>query len=793
MNHPRPLSTADRLRLARGEKSVGDMLPYARHHDDATLLTHDGALVQCIRIEGMAYETADAEDLNYRKGVRNTMLRAIASSRLAVYHHVVRRRVTAEAGGAIEGGFARELDVAWRARIAARKLYVNDLYITLVHKPATLRTGMLAWLGANTSNDAVGRARDQRELDAARDALLAALAPYKPRLLTAYALNGRRYSEPLEFLGSLFNGELQPKLMPAGDLRHTIAQRRVSFGFDALEFARNGDKPRSFAAMISVKEYPPHTAPGQFDGLLSLPCEFMLTESFSFVDRQVALDGMNLALRRMRAASDDALSLRRDLSQAKDHVAAGRLAFGEHHLSIMVEAESLEALNDSVADVQASFTEIGAISVREDVATEPTFWAQFPGNMHFISRKALISSANFAGLASLHNHPIGQAAGNHWGAAVTVFETTAASPYYFNFHHGDLGNFLIIGPSGAGKTVILNFLLAQAQKLNPRIVYFDKDRGSEIFLRAIGARYDVLRAGAPSGLNPLQLPDTPANRRFLQDWTAKLLSANGETLTSDDRHIIADAVAANFEQAPEYRRLRYFRELFVGARRASAGDLAGRLTPWVGSGDRAWLFDNETDQLDLDARTIGFDMTQLLDDPVARTPTMMYLFHRVEERLDGSPSIIVVDEGWKALDDEAFIVRIRDWEKTIRKRNGIVGFSTQSAGDALESRIANAIIEQSPTQIFLPNPKAQEKEYCDGFGLSAHEFELIRTLPDSSRCFLIRHGGDSVVARLDLSGMTGVLGVLSGRERSIRMLDALRAESGDSPTSWLPRFLEQVS
>ena len=100
-------------------------------------------------------------------------------------------------------------------------------------------------------------------------------------------------------------------------------------------------------------------------------------------------------------------------------------------------------------------------------------------------------------------------------------------------------------------------------------------------------------------------------------------------------------------------------------------------------------------------------MTQLLDDPAVRTPAMMYLFHRVEQRLDGQPAIIVVDEGWKALDDDVFVGRIKDWEKTIRKRNGMVGFATQSAQDALESRIASAIIEQAATQIFMANPKAQ--------------------------------------------------------------------------------------
>ena len=126
---------------------------------------------------------------------------------------------------------------------------------------------------------------------------------------------------------------------------------------------------------------------------------------------------------------------------------------------------------------------------------------------------------------------------------------------------------------------------------------------------------------------------------------------------------------------------------------------------------------------------------------------------------------------------------------TIRKRNGIVGFCTQSASDALASQISSAIIEQAATQIFMVNPKAQAVDYCDGFGLTAHEFDLIRTLPDTARCFLIKHGNDSVIARLNLGGMPDLLTILSGRESSVRRLDAIRAEVGDDPAQWLPRLL----
>ncbi|MEO5973186.1 MAG: VirB4 family type IV secretion/conjugal transfer ATPase, partial [Sphingomicrobium sp.] len=386
------------------------------------------------------------------------------------------------------------------------------------------------------------------------------------------------------------------------------------------------------------------------------------------------------------------------------------------------------------------------------------------------------------------NFALGRQAGNHWGEAVTLLETTAAGPYFFNFHQGDLGNFTVIGPSGSGKTVVLTFLLAQARKFRPRIVFFDKDRGAELFIRAIGGRYDVLRPGIPAGLNPLQLPDTPANRQFVADWLAVLAGgADGDELIR-----IKDAVDANFEQPPEHRRLRYILELFRGGHRPQSNDLWSRLRPWWGDGERAWLFDNERDLLDATAEAIGFDMTQILDDPVTRTPAMMYLFHRVEERLDGTPAIIVVDEGWKALDDDVFVRRIKDWEKTIRKRNGLVGFATQSAQDALESKIASAVIEQAATQIFMANPKARAVDYIDGFGLSEHELELVRTLPDSAHCFLIKHGSDSVVARLNLTGDKDLLTILSGRERTVRLLDEIRLETGDDPADWLPRLLEGV-
>ena len=169
-----------------------------------------------------------------------------------------------------------------------------------------------------------------------------------------------------------------------------------------------------------------------------------------------------------------------------------------------------------------------------------------------------------------------------------------------------MGNFTLIGPSGSGKTVVLNFLIAQAQKFHPRTFFFDKDRGAEIFIRAIGGHYDVLRPGTPTGFNPLHLDRTPANQAFLRQWLSIMLTPVGGQLTADENAIIASAVEANFDQPAEYRQLRYLVELLAGGARPVRGDLASRLAPWYGAGEHAWLFDNAQDQAEPRRAHVGF-------------------------------------------------------------------------------------------------------------------------------------------------------------------------------------------
>ena len=768
---------------SKREARAGDRLPYARHLDPSTLELRDGSLMRSIRVTGFPFETEDDDVLNHLSTVREVVLRSALNSKLVLYHHLVRRCVRVHLPAQDLDCLSAEIDRRWNARLNEKRLFLNDQFLTMVVRPPRGKAGLPERLGKlRPSRSSPLSSAEGVALDSATAALTAALQPYGAQVLGTYQNENGIYSEPLELLSTLYNGESRPVLLPreGQDLGQYIPYSRLSFGLDAMESVTPSQ--RSFASILGIKEYPDATRPGLLDSLLRISHELVITETFAPVERQTARERIDLALRRLKSADEAAATERSEMMAARDAVGAGHLSFGDNHLSVLVRGGSIEALEQATATAAAALADIGTVAVREDVNFEPAFWGQFPGNEHYVVRRALISSANAAGLISMHGFPMGRAKGNHWGDAVTVLETTGSTPYFFNFHDGDLGNFTIIGPSGSGKTVVLNFLVAQAQKFAPRTILFDKDRGSEIFLRALGGRYEKLSRGTPTGFNPLRLPDLPMNRAFLRDWLSCLLMPEGP----EEEATIASAVNEIFSHGPELRRLRFVRDLLAGGRRPKAGDLPSRLNPWILDGEHAWLFDNRDDGLEFRDRALGFDMTELLDDRRLRTPALMYLFHRIEACLDGQPTIILIDEAWKALDDPMFSGRIRDWMKTLRKRNAIVGFVTQSAADALNSSISSAIVEQAATSIFMPNAKAREEEYCKGFGLSQQEFEFVRSLPAHSRCFLVRQANRSVVVRLDLGGMPDLLTVLSGRESSVRRLDDLRASVGDDPAHWYP-------
>ena len=375
------------------------------------------------------------------------------------------------------------------------------------------------------------------------------------------------------------------------------------------------------------------------------------------------------------------------------------------------------------------------------------------------------------------------------GRYVSVLDTTSGTPFYFNFHIRDVGHTLIIGPTGAGKTVLMNFLCAQAQKFKPRMFFFDKDRGAEIFLRALDGVYTTVDPGQNCGFNPLQLKDTGENRAFLLDWLKTLVTTHGENLTAEDIKTLTQAIDGNFKLDKRDRKLDNIVP-FLGM--SGSGTLASRISMWHGKGSHALIFDNDEDSINFsDSRVFGFEMAELLKDTISLAPVLLYIFHRINISLDGSRTMIVLDEAWALIDNPVFAPKIRDWLKVLRKLNTFVIFATQSVEDATKSQISDTLVQQTATQIFLPNLKATNT-YRTAFMLSQREYILIKTTDPASRYFLIKQGVNAVVAKVNLSGMTNIINVLSGRAETVVIMDKMIEKYGNDPKQWLPFFYEAV-
>lgn len=787
--------------VSRRERPVASHVPYTRHVDDYVIKTRDGLLLTIMRLDGYSFETADISDMNARLLARNDLVRTLANSRFALLTHIVRREVQPTIPSTFDNDLCREIDERYHAALSKRRMFVNDLYVTLVRRPLQGHAGtfdvlLQKLLGRKThGGESAAMQQALTELRDAATALRENLAAYGARQLGVVSRDGVWYSEPLEFLVQLLNGGLpRPMHLPRMGLDEALSQKRIFFGRNAIEIRGAGPADTRFAGMISIRDYPAQTGPGSLDNLLRVPHEIVVSQSFAIIDRPEAQRQIERVSRQVDM-SDEAGSIVADhLDDARDELLASEAVYGEHHMTVMCLGRDLAEVNANVTAVGAALTDRSVIWTREDLNAEPAFWAQLPGNFPYIARRSVISSKNFAGFASLHNYPSGRASDNHWGPAVSVFETLSQTAYYYNHHIRDIGNFTVVGPTGSGKTVFLSFIAAQTQRVVPRpkLVMVDKDRGCEIFIRALGGQYEVLSPGERTGFNPLSLPDTAENRDFLfQLFAFMLRPSDGSELSASEEQVVRNAIATALSGGPEGRNLDAFSTLLRGRMRAADGDLVARLESWIRPDQRGWLFNNDEDSFSLSS-IFGFDMTKVLDDPTIRTAALMYIFHRIDELLTGDPVMIFLDEGWRLLDDDVFAFFIKDKLKTIRKQNGIVGFGTQSAADIVRSKSANTLIEQTSTNVFFPNAKADDDSYRRAFQLSGREVNWIRSTVPESRSFLIKHGRDSVVAKLNLSGMPDLIKVLSGRTETVAELAALRARVGDDPAVWLPIFMGRI-
>ena len=796
--------------MPRPDTSIAEFIPLSTHVSPEVLKTRGGDFLLVWRMEGLPFVGRDEWELEHRHNTFNRMLQTLRAPdfvNVAFWVHDMRRRGGIDLRSRFGQQFNQGLSDAYFASLSKQKIMKNELYLTIIYRPVVA--------GKRLMEKSADLSRLQAEQEQAIAKLIelagnveAVLKDYAPVRLGMYeAENGVVFSEPLQFYGYLLNRIADPVPVLQAPAYDYLPVSRHMFSAKSGDFViatPNGEN--HFGAILNVKEYTDGTWPGILNGLKYLDFEYVITHSFSPMGRQDALKVLDRTKGMMISSGDKAVSQIVELDHAMDQIASGNFVLGEYHFILALYADSQEKLSRNVATARAELSNAGFVSVKEDLAVCASFYSQFPGNWKFRTRPANVSSLNFLGLSPLHNFATGKRENNPWGECVTALQTTNGQPYYFNFHathpaeksFGEkaIANTMVIGKSGTGKTALINFLLSQVQKFepSPTIFFFDKDRGAEIFVRACGGNYLALENGQPTGFNPFQCERNEANVQFLADLV-KVLAGKTHYTAREDEDIFR-AVEGMLDTPMHLRSMTNFQKSLP-----NMGDdgLYARLRRWTAGNALGWVFDNPVDTIDLSrANIIGFDYTDVIDNPEVRVPVINYLLHRLEALIDGRPLIYVMDEFWKILDGGGGLKEFaKNKQKTIRKQNGLGIFATQSPEDALNSDIAAALIEQTATMVLLPNPNASREDYIEGLKLTEAEFQVVKSLDERSRCFLVKQGHDSTVCQLNLRGMDDALAVISASTDNIEIMHRIIHDEADArgidknnlrPEQWLSRF-----
>jgi type IV secretion system protein VirB4 len=818
------------------EVGASDFIPYACHYDPYSLLTKNGELLQVLKITGFAFETVKDNNetpITVRQAIREALENAIPNASYSVYLHTIRKKTNLSTEGEHPPGFTKDLDHIWSETNDWTEKYTNELYLTIM----TEGKGLDLW-NINTFIRSIyypseinfrkeSLKQTVRELNAVVKKVHQKLDDFGARRLACPKIEGTYFSEPLSFLSEIMNLTKEHVPLNATNASEALPTHKTSFGYNTLSVT--GPSGTHHGAILTVKNYHEVSA-RDVDDFLQVEESFIVTESFDFVSSKDVAQTFKKQMEINELSGDKYLSR---VSGLEDIIAADTgspLDYGEHQITINIVNDSKSGLQDGVSRVYDALSGLGLITVREDIFIENCYWAQLPGNFQFNKRMSPVNFNHIGGFASLYSFPAGRRHNNLWGSAVSVFYTANNTPYFFNFHYENNGHTFIVGPYGSGKTVLLNFLVAQAMKYQTNLFFFDHKRGGEIFIRAIGGNYERISENpsyGQAGFNPLTLPENAQNKDFLRKWFSYLIGRPLHGLSQEDKKLVEDAVSYNYHTLiPQDRKLANVlshiwpvedgadtldnikQKLLDKLMRDAALNDTGTdfsqdkidtmvetkyiLTQWYGDGKYSYLFDNIVDELAFDSPVYGADLTDLVEEGTPLIPTIFYIMHRIEQSLSGKPTIIVLDEAWSLIDNYAFNDHIEQWLEDLRSKNALVIFATESVDGAEKSPITKVLAKEIETKIFFPNPDATPFGYEEVFGLSKTEYKLLNSMNPEVREFLLIHNVDAVICKLDLSHMEKELSVLSSSPEALGVMETSIIDGKANNTDWLPLFHKRM-
>ncbi|QAY78176.1 conjugal transfer protein TrbE [Sphingosinicella sp. BN140058] len=785
-------SRADRL---------ADHLPWAASVAPGVVLNKDGSFQRSFAFRGPDLESATEAELVSACARANNALKRLGSG-WALFFEAERR----EAQGYPEGRFPDAaswlVDQERRAGFEAAGRHFESVF-----------HGTLLWLPPADGKDAAARTLVERPGEAQGRDWRAALAGFVAEtdrvldLLSGFMPEVRALgdAETLTYLHGTIS-----------DRRHRVGVPETPVYLDAVLADTplvGGLEPKLGALhlrTLTLLGFPSLSRPGLLDALNHQDFGYRWVTRFIALDTSEATRALTRIRRQWFNKRKSVTALLREVmynqpaqlldSDADNKVVdadlalqllgADHVAFGHLTTTITVADTDRARVEDKVRAVERVVNGLGFTCIRESVNAVEAWLSSLPGQVYANVRQPLVHTLNLAHLMPLSAVWAGPEANRHFGGPPLLHaQSSGSTPFRLSTHVGDVGHMLVVGPTGAGKSVLLALIAFQFRRYAGSQVYiFDKGYSARAAVLAMGGAHHALGqekdGGGDLAFQPLRAIDDPAERSWAAEWITALLAQDGVAVTPEVKEVVWSALGSLASAPAEERTLTGLAILLQSAALRTA------LAAYTLEGPYGRLLDAAEQGLAL-CDVQCFETEALMGRTGVVAPVLTYLFHRLEERFDGRPTLLVLDEAWIFLDHPLFAARIREWLKTLRKKNVAVLFATQSLADIARSAIAPAILESCPQRILLPNDRAiepQSREAYARFGLNDRQIELVSRATPKRHYYLQSARGN----RLFELGLGPIALAFCGASdpASQARIDALLAEHG--PEAFAARFLESA-
>ncbi len=744
---------------------LADHLPWAALVAPGVVLNKDGSFQRSFRFRGPDLESATQAELVAACARLNNLLRRFGSGWAlffeaerfeapgypeSIFPDAASWLVDAERRAGFQGDDTFDAGLQNETRTEPRRHFENAYTLTLLYMPTADAAAGAERALLETAE--YGHSRDWRQELTAYVAetnrvfdLLSGIMP------EVRALDDR---ETLTYL----HGTISTK-------RHAVFVPETPIYLDAIltdEPLSGGIAPMlgdQHLRTVTILGFPNLTRPGILDSLNHLDFPYRWVTRFVSLDKTDATKTLTKLRRQwfnkrksitqflrevlynepVQLLDSDADNKVVDADLALQALGGDHVAFGYLTTTVTVFDSESYGAEEKVRAVERVIHGAGFTTIRESINAVEAWLGSLPGHVYANVRQPLVHTLNLAHLVPLSSVWAGPIRNEHLdGPPLLYAETSGATPFRLSTHVGDVGHVLIVGPTGAGKSVLLALMALQFRRYpNAQVYVFDKGNSARAAVLAMGGAHHRLGSDGSLAFQPLRNIDDPAERSWAAEWIAALFAHENVAVTPELKETLWSALTS-LSSAPSQERTLTGLSILL-----QSNALKSALMPYTLDGPFGRLLDAAEDRLAL-SDVQCFETETLMHETSAVLPVLTYLFHRLEERFDGRPTLLILDEAWVYLDNPLFAARIREWLKVLRKKNVAVVFATQSLADIAGSTIAPAIIESCPQRIFLPNDRAiepQGREAYERFGLNERQIELIaRAVPKRQYYLQSRRG-----------------------------------------------------